>query len=51
MYVGNVEYQTNLPGVSREQVNKRALTANELPKLSENNTQLIQDNSLISMNE
>ena len=51
MYVGNVEYQTNLPGVSREQVNKRALTANELPKLSENNTQLIQDNSLIPTNE
>ena len=39
MYVGNVEYQTNLPGVSREQANKHALTAAELPKLGENNQQ------------
>ena len=36
MYVGNVEYQTNLPGVSREQSNKRSLTAAELPKLTGN---------------
>lgn len=33
MYVGNVEYGTNLPGVSREQAGKRALTDAELPKL------------------
>ena len=37
MYVGNVEFGTNLPGVSREQSGKRSLTDAELPKLSENN--------------
>ena len=36
MYVGNVEYGTNLPGVSREQAGKRSLTDAELPKLGEN---------------
>lgn len=34
MYVGNVEYGTNLPGVSREQSGKRMLTDAELPKLN-----------------
>lgn len=33
MYVGNVEFGTNLPGVSREQAPKQALTAAELPRL------------------
>lgn len=32
----NRHYQWNMPGVSREQANKTALTAAELPKLSEN---------------
>lgn len=36
--------------VQHEQI-KHALTAAELPKLSENNTQLIQDKSLISVDE
>lgn len=34
MYVGNVEFGTNLPGVSRENTSKRALSAAELPKLT-----------------
>lgn len=33
MFVGNVEYQTNMPGVSRETNQKQALTAADLPKL------------------
>lgn len=33
MYVGNVEFGTNLPGVSRETTAKQALTAADLPKL------------------
>ena len=36
--------------VQHEQI-KHALTASELPKLSANNTQLIQDNNLISVDE
>ena len=32
----NRHYQWNLPGVSREQANKRSLTAAELPKLTGN---------------
>lgn len=40
MYVGNVEYGTNLPGVSREQNGKRTLTAAELPKLSTTSGQI-----------
>ena len=32
----NRHYQWNMPGVSREQVNKKALTAAELPKLTGN---------------
>ena len=32
----NRHYQWNMPGVSREQAGKRALTAAELPKLGEN---------------
>lgn len=36
MYVGNVEYQTNLPGV-REDTSKRVLSVEELPKLGDVN--------------
>ena len=35
----NKQYGYNLPGVSREQANKHALTAAELPKLGANNQQ------------
>ena len=38
----NRHYQWNMPGVSREQANKRALTAAELPKLSGNTPELVQ---------
>ncbi|MCI8378579.1 MAG: hypothetical protein HFH72_08675 [Lachnospiraceae bacterium] len=33
MYVGNVEYGTNLPGVREDSTRRRVLTAAELPKL------------------
>lgn len=33
MYVGNVEYGTNLPGVKEDSVRRRVLTATELPRL------------------
>lgn len=33
MYVGNVEYGTNLPGVRQDEGRKRALTDAELPRL------------------
>lgn len=39
MYVGNVEYQTNLPGV-REDTSKRVLSVEELPKLGEVNNSM-----------
>ena len=39
MFVGNTEYGLNLPGVSREQANKPALTADELPKFSDDSRQ------------
>lgn len=45
MYVGNVEYQTNLPGVSRETSKNDALTASELPKLGGQNIQIAQNDS------
>ena len=38
----NKQYGYNLPGVSREQANKHALTAAELPKLSGNSPELVQ---------
>lgn len=38
MYVGNVEYGTNLPGVRQDEGRKRALTDAELPKLGIKNT-------------
>lgn len=37
MYVGNVEYGTNLPGVRQDEGRKRALTDAELPKLGDGN--------------
>lgn len=37
--IGNSEYGWNMPGVSREQTNKRVLSVAELPKLGENQTQ------------
>jgi hypothetical protein len=40
MFVGNVEYGLNLPGVSKEQAKPQKLTASELPKLSQNAAQL-----------
>lgn len=33
MYVGNVEYQTNLPGVSREQTSRKSISAEEIRQL------------------
>lgn len=39
MYVGNVEYGTNLPGVRQDEGRKRVLTDAELPKLSPVNEQ------------
>ena len=47
----NRQYGWASPCTSDSNRQKQALTASELPKLSENNTQLIQDNNLISMNE
>ena len=41
MAILNKRFGWNLPGVSKEQTSKRALSASELPKLSENETQLI----------
>ena len=38
----NRHYQWNMPGVSREQANKRSLTADELPKLGGNGPELAQ---------
>ena len=38
----NRHYQWNMPGVSREQSNKHALTASELPKLGGNGPDLVQ---------
>ena len=35
MGVLNRHYQWNMPGVSRESVNKQALTASELPQLGQ----------------
>lgn len=40
----NRHYQWNMPGVSREQASRGALTAAELPRLSENRARII-DNS------
>ena len=45
MYVGNVEYQTNLPGVSREQPNRDRVTAADIRKQLEdmsNRTEMLQ---------
>ena len=48
----NRHYQWNMPGVSREQATKKSISADEIrQKLSENNTQFIQDNSLITTDE
>ena len=47
----NRQYGWASPYTSDSNRQKTALTAAELPKLSENNTQLIQNNSLISMDE
>ena len=47
----NRQYGWASPYTSDSNRQKTALTAAELPKLSENNTQLIQDNSLISVDE
>ena len=47
----NRQYGWASPYTSDSNRQKRALTAAELPKLSENNTQLIQDNNLISVDE
>ena len=41
----NRHYQWNMPGVSREQANKTALTAAELPKLTATNCAELVDNS------
>ena len=41
----NRHYQWNMPGVSREQANKTALTAAELPKLAATNCVGLVDNS------
>ena len=41
----NRHYQWNMPGVSREQANKTALSAAELPKLDGSNCAKIADNS------
>ena len=47
----NRQYGWASPYTSDSNRQKTALTASELPKLSENNTQLIQDKSLISVDE
>ena len=47
----NRQYGWASPYTSDSNRQKTALTAAELPKLSENNTQLIQNNSLITANE
>ena len=47
----NRQYGWASPYTSDSNRQKTALTASELPKLSENNTQFIQDNSLINTNE
>ena len=47
----NRQYGWASPYTSDSNRQKTALTASELPKLSENNTQFIQDNSLISVDE
>ena len=47
----NRQYGWASPYTSDSNRQKTALTASELPKLSENNTQFIQDNSLIATNE
>ena len=39
----NKEYNYNLPGVSKENTADKALTVSQLPKLSENNTQIVID--------
>jgi hypothetical protein len=44
MFVGNVEYGLNLPGVTREQSTRRVLTSAELPKLSDKPLQLSDEN-------
>jgi hypothetical protein len=44
MFVGNVEYGLNLPGVTREQSTRRVLTSAELPKLSDKPLQLASEN-------
>lgn len=43
MYVGNVEYGTNLPGVKQDESRKRALTDTELPRLGGGNETKILD--------
>lgn len=47
----NRHYQWNMPGVSREQANKHALTAAELPKLEGNNCTKMIDNSDVEAQE
>ena len=47
----NRQYGWASPYTSDSNRQKTALTASELPKLSENNTQFIQDNNLITTNE
>ena len=47
----NRQYGWASPYTSDSNRQKAALTAAELPKLSENNTQLIQDKSLVSVDE
>ena len=47
----NRQYGWASPYTSDSNRQKTALTASELPKLSENNTQLIQNNSLITTDE
>lgn len=42
MFVGNVEYGLNLPGVSRETSKKQVLTAADLPQLGSKNIQIAQ---------
>ena len=41
--IGNTEYNWNMPGVSRPFENPKALNVSQLPKLSENNTQIVID--------
>ena len=45
MYVGNVEYHTNLPGVSREQGGKQALPDAQLPKLQDSSSNCTTENN------